>query len=156
MQYKAVNADDYISQIPEERQGAMKKLRTVIKKNLPNGFKEGAGHGMMGWSVLHSKYPQVIIASRKIHYLLWGLHHSKISSRCIIWEFMQYHHCTNGLLQSMQRHHRRNLIWVRAALDTKSLKIFRIAWSANWHQRLPLMSGLKCMKKIWSVYPHSL
>ena len=78
MQYKAVDADDYISQIPKERQGAMKKLRTVIRKNLANGFKEGFGYGMMGWSVLHSKYPQVIIASRKIHYLLWGLHQRKL------------------------------------------------------------------------------
>jgi hypothetical protein len=57
MQYKAVDADDYISQIPAERQAAMKKLRTVIKKNLPKGFKEGVGYGMMGWSVPHSKYP---------------------------------------------------------------------------------------------------
>ena len=57
MQYKAVDADDYISQIPKERQAAMKKLRTVIKKNLPKGFKEGVGYGMMGWSVPHSLYP---------------------------------------------------------------------------------------------------
>ncbi|MBC7950048.1 MAG: DUF1801 domain-containing protein [Chitinophagaceae bacterium] len=57
MQYKAVDATDYISQIPEERQAAMKKLRAVIKKNLPKGFKEGVGYGMMGWSVPHSLYP---------------------------------------------------------------------------------------------------
>ena len=57
MQYKAVDPDDYISKIPEERQAAIKKLRTVIKKNLPKGFKEGLGYGMMGWSVPHSKYP---------------------------------------------------------------------------------------------------
>jgi hypothetical protein len=57
MQYKATSADDYISQIPEERQAAFKKLRNVIKKNIPKGFKEGVGYGMMGWSVPHSKYP---------------------------------------------------------------------------------------------------
>lgn len=57
MQYKATSADDYISQIPAERQAAFKKLRAVIKKNLPKGFKEGVGYGMMGWSVPHSKYP---------------------------------------------------------------------------------------------------
>jgi len=57
MQFKAVDADDYISKIPEERQAAMKKLRAVIKKNIPKGFKEGVGYGMMGWSVPHSKYP---------------------------------------------------------------------------------------------------
>ena len=57
MQYKAVDAADYISQLPEERQAAMKKLRAVIKKNLPKGFNEGVGYGMMGWSVPHSLYP---------------------------------------------------------------------------------------------------
>ena len=35
----------------------MKRLRTVIKKNLPKGFKEGVGYGMMGWDVPHSIYP---------------------------------------------------------------------------------------------------
>lgn len=57
MQYKADNVDDYLSQIPEERQPAMKKLRSVIKKNIPKGFKEGVGYGMMGWSVPHTLYP---------------------------------------------------------------------------------------------------
>ena len=57
MQYKATSADDYLSQIPKERQPAMKKLRAVIKKNLPKGFKEGVNYGMMGWSVPHSLYP---------------------------------------------------------------------------------------------------
>ncbi|NOT50322.1 MAG: DUF1801 domain-containing protein [Chitinophagaceae bacterium] len=57
MQYKANSAEDYIAQIPEERQAAFSKLRAVIKKNLPKGFKEGVGYGMMGWSVPHSIYP---------------------------------------------------------------------------------------------------
>jgi len=29
----------------------------VIKKNLPKGYKEGMGYGMMGWDVPHSIYP---------------------------------------------------------------------------------------------------
>ncbi len=57
MQYKATSAEDYIEQIPKERQPALKKLRAVIKKNLPKGFKEGIGYGMMGYSVPHSLYP---------------------------------------------------------------------------------------------------
>ena len=58
MQYKAANADEYIAQLPEDRQAAIKKLRAVIKKNLPKGFKEGTNYGMMGWSVPHSLYPK--------------------------------------------------------------------------------------------------
>lgn len=57
MQYKAVDADDYIDQIPEDRKAAIKKLRAVIKKNLPKGFKESVGYGMMGYCVPHSLYP---------------------------------------------------------------------------------------------------
>jgi len=57
MQSKAATPDEYIKEIPVERQAAFKKLRAVIKKNLPKGFKEGMGYGMMGWDVPHSIYP---------------------------------------------------------------------------------------------------
>ncbi|OYQ33194.1 hypothetical protein CHU92_13310 [Flavobacterium cyanobacteriorum] len=35
----------------------MEKLHDVIIKNLPEGFQEGMGYGMLGWSVPHSTYP---------------------------------------------------------------------------------------------------
>ncbi|HMK25141.1 MAG TPA: DUF1801 domain-containing protein [Chitinophagaceae bacterium] len=57
MQSKAKTVDDYINELPKERQEAMKKLRKEIKKNLPKGFSEGMGYGMMGYSVPHSLYP---------------------------------------------------------------------------------------------------
>lgn len=57
MQYKAVSPEDYISQIPEERQEAMKKLRKVIQDNLPEGFEETMSYGMIGYVVPHSIYP---------------------------------------------------------------------------------------------------
>ncbi|MFN5134392.1 MAG: DUF1801 domain-containing protein [Chitinophagaceae bacterium] len=57
MQSKATTVDAYLAELPEERQKPMEKLRKVIKKNLPKGFKESMGHGMMGWSVPHSIYP---------------------------------------------------------------------------------------------------
>ena len=57
MQSKAATPDAYIKEIPVERQAAFKKLRAVIKKNLPKGYKEGMGYGMMGWDVPHSIYP---------------------------------------------------------------------------------------------------
>ena len=41
MQSKAVTVDQYLSEAPPERQAAMNKLRKVILKNLPKGFKEG-------------------------------------------------------------------------------------------------------------------
>jgi uncharacterized protein YdhG (YjbR/CyaY superfamily) len=57
MQSKATTVDAYIAELPEDRQKAITELRKVIKKNLPKGFKEGMGYGMMGWSVPHSIYP---------------------------------------------------------------------------------------------------
>ena len=57
MQSKAATVDEYIEELPEDRKAAMKKLRAVIKKNLPKGFQECMGYGMIGYVVPHSKYP---------------------------------------------------------------------------------------------------
>ena len=57
MQSKATTVEDYIKELPEERQEAITRLRNEIKKNLPKGFSEGMGYGMMGYSVPHSLYP---------------------------------------------------------------------------------------------------
>ena len=57
MQYKATSAEDYISQVPEERHNALKKLRKTINSNLPKGFEEGIQYGMIGYYVPHSVYP---------------------------------------------------------------------------------------------------
>lgn len=57
MQYKATSPEDYIDQIPEERQETAKKLRKVINSNLPKGFEEGIQYGMIGYYVPHSIYP---------------------------------------------------------------------------------------------------
>ena len=57
MQYDATSPEDYISQVPEERQDTLKKLRKVIKDNLPKGFEEGIQYKMIGYYVPHSVYP---------------------------------------------------------------------------------------------------
>ena len=57
MQSKATTPEAYMAEIPEERQKAFNKLRSVIKKNIPKGFKETMGYGMMGYCVPHSIYP---------------------------------------------------------------------------------------------------
>lgn len=54
----AKNPDEYINSLPEDRKLYMEKLRNVILKNLPKGFQEGMGYGMMGYSVPHSIYPK--------------------------------------------------------------------------------------------------
>jgi len=58
MQYEANSPDEYITQIPEERKVIMRKLRCIIKDNLPSGFEEGMNYKMIGYYVPHSIYSE--------------------------------------------------------------------------------------------------
>ncbi len=57
MQSNASTPDEYITELPEERVSAMKKLRKTIQDNLPSGFEETMSYGMIGYVVPHSIYP---------------------------------------------------------------------------------------------------
>ena len=57
MQYKANSPEDYISQLPEDRQEPVSKLRKIILKNLPKGIEEAMSYGMLGYVIPHSMYP---------------------------------------------------------------------------------------------------
>lgn len=57
MQSKAQTPLEYLTELPEERQVPMDKLYKAIKKNIPKGFTEGMGYGMLGWVVPHKLYP---------------------------------------------------------------------------------------------------
>lgn len=48
---------EYINSLPDDRKKAMAKLRAVIRKNIPKGFREQINYGMPGWVVPFSKYP---------------------------------------------------------------------------------------------------
>jgi len=47
----------YIDALPDDRKAAVKKLRQVIKKHLPKGFKEVINYKMPAYVVPHSTYP---------------------------------------------------------------------------------------------------
>ncbi|MES2593205.1 MAG: DUF1801 domain-containing protein [Bacteroidota bacterium] len=57
MQSKATNVQEYIDTLPDDRKSAITELRKVILKNLPKGFSEGMGYGMIGYVVPHTLYP---------------------------------------------------------------------------------------------------
>jgi hypothetical protein len=57
MQSKAATPQEYIDSLPEDRKKAMSDLRNIIKKNLPKGFAESMGYGMLGFAVPHKLYP---------------------------------------------------------------------------------------------------
>ncbi len=57
MRSTATTPEDYIESLSEDRKVVVKKLHSVIKKNLPKGFQEIIGYGMLGYVVPHKLYP---------------------------------------------------------------------------------------------------
>lgn len=57
MTSSATTPEEYLNEVPEERKSAIHKLRNVIVKNLPKGFKEAISYGMIGYVVPHEIYP---------------------------------------------------------------------------------------------------
>jgi len=54
----AVNSvEEYLSNVPEDRQPYFSQLHEVIVENLPKGFEVGMGYGMIAYYVPHSVYP---------------------------------------------------------------------------------------------------
>ena len=58
MQSTAQTPQEYVNELPDDRKQAVQKLREVILKNLPDGFSEVMGYGMLGYVVPHSLYPK--------------------------------------------------------------------------------------------------
>lgn len=58
MKAEIKSIEDYLAQLPEERQIAINKLRDCINKNIPKGFEETISYGMIGYVVPHSIYPK--------------------------------------------------------------------------------------------------
>ena len=57
MQSTAKTPDEYIATLPDDRKAAISAIRKTVNDNLPVGFKEGMGYGMIGWVVPHETYP---------------------------------------------------------------------------------------------------
>jgi hypothetical protein len=85
MESKATTPEEYIESLPDDRKDIIRKIRKVILKNLPKGFKEGIGYGMIGYVVPHSLYPpgyhvdpskplmMMSLASQKNHIALYHM-----------------------------------------------------------------------------------
>jgi hypothetical protein len=57
MQSKAQNPEQYIAELPAERQVAISHIRAQILDNLPLGYAETMQYGMLSYVVPHSLYP---------------------------------------------------------------------------------------------------
>ena len=58
MQSTAKTPQEYIDELPADRKEAVSRLREAIVNNLPEGFEETIGYGMLGYVVPHSLYPK--------------------------------------------------------------------------------------------------
>lgn len=57
MQSTATTIEEYLDQLPADRQEAMRRLHTTVLENLPAGFSEQMSYGMIGYVVPHALYP---------------------------------------------------------------------------------------------------
>ncbi len=48
---------EYIASLSPDRKAAIRRLREVLRNNLPRGFEETIDYGMIGYVVPHSLYP---------------------------------------------------------------------------------------------------
>ena len=51
MKSEAKTVTAYLADLPEDRRKALKKIRAVIRKHLPKGYKEGMNWGMISYEV---------------------------------------------------------------------------------------------------------
>jgi hypothetical protein len=66
MQINAKTPEEYIANIPGNRKQAVNELRKILLENLPEGFTEVIGYGMIGYVVPHSLYPKGYHANPKL------------------------------------------------------------------------------------------
>ncbi len=80
MKSEATTVEDYLNEIPEDRQSAMTGVREMILKNLPDGYEEVMNWGMITYQVplsthsdTYNKKPlmYLALASQKNHMALY-------------------------------------------------------------------------------------
>ena len=54
---KAPTPEAYLDELPPERAAFVSRLRNLVNANLPPGYREGMGWGMIGWVVPLETYP---------------------------------------------------------------------------------------------------
>ena len=57
MKSDATTVAEYLAGLPEDRRTALEAVRGVIRKNIPKGYVESLGFGMIAWSVPLEAYP---------------------------------------------------------------------------------------------------
>jgi Domain of unknown function (DU1801) len=77
---KAATVSAYLADLPPDRRKVLAAVRSVIRKNLPRGYRESMGYGMICYSVPLKRYPDTYngqplcyaaLAAQKNYYALY-------------------------------------------------------------------------------------
>ncbi|MFO0744592.1 MAG: DUF1801 domain-containing protein [Myxococcota bacterium] len=80
MHSDATTVDAYLASLPDDRRHALSTLRELVQANLPDGYVEGFGHGMIAYTIPLATYPDTYngepllyaaMASQKNHLALY-------------------------------------------------------------------------------------
>lgn len=79
---KAATVQEYLDELPEERRAVVSAVRDVIRRNLPDGYREMIGSGMIAYGIPLEDYPATYngqplgyagLAAQKHYYALYLL-----------------------------------------------------------------------------------
>ena len=79
---KAATAEEYLQELPEDRRAVVSAVRDVVLRNLPAGYREMMGYGMITWGIPLEDYPDTYngqpigpaaLAAQKHYYALYLL-----------------------------------------------------------------------------------
>lgn len=79
MQSPASTIEQYLNELPPERQGPVRALHDLIVKKLPKGFEACMNYGMVGYVVPHTLYPAGYHCDPKLPLPFMGLASQKNS-----------------------------------------------------------------------------
>lgn len=77
---KAETVEQYLQELPEDRRAVVSTVRDVVLRNLPEGYREAMGFGMITWGIPLADYPDTYngqplgyaaLAAQKHYYALY-------------------------------------------------------------------------------------
>jgi hypothetical protein len=58
VQSKAKTVKEYLDELPEDRRRVISKVRSVVRKNLPKGYRETMNYGMITYEIPLQRFPE--------------------------------------------------------------------------------------------------
>jgi len=77
---RAATVDEYLDELPADRRAVVSTVRDVVNRNLPTGYRESMGWGMIVWGIPLEHYPKtynqeplgyVALAAQKNYFSLY-------------------------------------------------------------------------------------